>query len=145
MTKRTKPVKTAVHILMHIGKLLQETIASELKPYGLHHGQGRILAILERDGPMTQADLARVTDLKPATITNMLKPLEKRTLIVRHVDKKTNRAMVVKLTKEGMALSEQVNIAWLTVDERLTHSIPQEEKEFLFAHLEGFRDTLKTQ
>ena len=134
--------KTAFHILMHLGRLLQQEIASELSAIGLHHGQGRILAILKDHGTMTQATMARVTDLKPATVTNMLKPLEKRELISRAVDPKTNRAMVVTLTAKGAELADAVQAAWQAVEARLIATMPESERDGLFSRLEGFRDVL---
>ena len=72
--------KTLLHILMHNGRLLERAIEEELAASGLHHGQGRILINIQRTSGITQADLARRMDVKPSTITNMLKPLEQQKL-----------------------------------------------------------------
>ncbi|MDP7033216.1 MAG: MarR family transcriptional regulator [Planctomycetota bacterium] len=134
--------KTALHILMHIGRLLQQAIDGELRPQGLHHGQGRVLALLQREGRMTQADLARRAGLRPATVTNMLKPLEGRRLIKRTVDPKSNRALVVSLTGAGRKLVVQVEKAWGTIEAQLARDLAPGDRRTVFAALEGFRDRL---
>lgn len=137
-----KESKKLFHILMHIGRLLQQQIADELTPLKLHHGQARTLAFLERHGQVTQADLARGMDVKPATTTRMLKPLETRELVWRKTDEKTNRAMVVGLTDEGRACAEQVHAAWERVEAKLVEGLLPGDSAQLFTQLEAFRNQL---
>ncbi len=137
-----KRKKTFFHILLHIGKMLDEVMSEELSVIGLHHGQARTLVTLFQVGDMTQANLARGMGVKPATISNMLKPLEKRKLISRSIDLKTNRAVVVTLTDEGEELAKEVIKIWNKIEELFVDSIENKEAPILFSQLEAFRDVL---
>ena len=134
--------KTLLHILMHIGKLLREEIANRLSPLNLHHGQGRVLVNLKRHGAMTQADLARGMNLKPPTMTTMLKPLIERKLINRELDPKTNRAVIVGLSEQGLSLAIEVEKVWASIESSIINLIPDCEQEQIFGHLEVIRDEL---
>jgi DNA-binding MarR family transcriptional regulator len=134
--------KTLLHILMHNGRLLQRAVDEELAPLRLHHGQGRILKTIAACGEITQADLARRMDIKPSTVTNMLKPLEEKQLIRREIDPNTNRAQIVSLTPTGAHVCEQVLAAWERVEARIIQMIPETERDRLFQTLENVRNTL---
>ncbi len=127
---------------MHNGRLLQRAVDEELSPLGLHHGQGRMLQAISRVGEITQADLARRMDVRPATITNMLKPLEEKKLIRRAVDPATNRARVVSLTVKGARVSLEVQAAWDRVENRLANDFTKTELTEVFQGLEKVRSAL---
>jgi DNA-binding MarR family transcriptional regulator len=137
----TEP-KKLLHILMHIGRLLKQQIGDELAPLKLQHGQARTLVFLLIHGKITQANLARGMEVKPATITRMLKPLEARNLIWRKTDEKTNRAVVVGLTPEGEELALQSQEAWERVEAELLEAMLPGESAQLFGQLEAFRNQL---
>jgi len=134
--------KTLLHILMHIGRLLERAVEEELAPSGLHHGQGRILLNIKASGEITQANLARLTDVKPATVTNMLKPLEAKKLVRRRTDPKTNRAIIVSLTAEGESACVQIKSAWDRIEKRMHESLPEIEMDEHFQSLETIRSAL---
>lgn len=134
--------KTLLHILMHNGRLLRREVEAELFPLGLHHGQGRMLQVIARAQNITQADLARQMDIKPATVTNMLKPLIARKLVCRELDPVTNRAMVVSLTSRGESLCIEIDAAWQRVEQRMVHSFSKKELMYLFQGLEKVRNIL---
>lgn len=134
--------KTFLHILMHNGRLLQRAVEEELSPIGLHHGQGRILMTVASRGTITQADLARLMDIKPATVTNMLKPLEEKKLILRKTDTQTNRAVIVSLSPDGKRACTEIQAAWDRVEARITEKLPTTGRDDLFQALEIIRDAL---
>lgn len=134
--------KTLLHILMHNGRLLERAIEEELAASGLHHGQGRILVNIQRASVITQADLARRMDIQPATITNMLRPLEQQKLITRKTDPKTNRARLVSLTPAGLRACKKVEAAWNRIETRLLKALPDADIDELFQILETTLTTL---
>jgi DNA-binding MarR family transcriptional regulator len=134
--------KTLLHILMHNGRLLERALEEELAPHGLHHGQGRILLNIKSAGEITQADLARRMDVKPATVTNMLKPLEEKHLIERVIDEKTNRAVIVSLSPAGETACALIQAGWDHVEERMRSQLPDEGLDGLFMALESIRAAL---
>jgi len=134
--------KTLLHILIHNGRLIERAIEEELAPIGLHHGQGRILLAIASCGSITQADLARLMDIKPATVTNMLKPLEEKKLIQRETDTVTNRAVIVSLTADGECACIQIQAAWDRIENRMRENLPAAGMDELFQSLETVRNSL---
>ena len=138
----SKGEKTRLHILLHVGKLLDKRLNEELNKIGLYHGQAMVLSILKKHRAVTQADLARGMSRKPATLTNMLKPMEEKGWIKRFTDKKTNRAVVVSLTEKGEKLVDSVEMIYSDVEETLIKAVPDEDAELFFSHMEALRDEL---
>ena len=136
------PKKTLLHILMHIGKLLEIRVQGRLAGVGVHHGQARVLAALCRHGSMTQADLARGVGCTPATMSNMLRPMDQQGWIDRSTDPKTNRATVVRLTRRGGALAVQVDAAWKAVETDLRGALPDLPVEDFLRDCEAVRRAL---
>jgi DNA-binding MarR family transcriptional regulator len=127
---------------MHNGRLLQRAIEEDLSSIGLHHGQGRILLAIASRGGITQADLARLMDVKPSTITNMLKPLEQKKLISRKLDEKTNRALIVLLTSAGERACNEIQAAWDRIEVHMRNHLPSTAIPELFQTLETIRSAL---
>ena len=117
-----------VHLLMHIGRLMERAVEVELAPLQLHHAQARVLTVIERCRAITQANLARGLDVKPASVTAVLKPLERRGLIRRETDPRTNRAVVVRLTTAGQALCEEIHAAWSRVEASLGAALSEDDR-----------------
>jgi len=134
--------KTLLHILMHNGCLLQRAVNAELTPLGLHHEQGWVLTIISACREITQADLARRMDIRPATVSNMFKPLEKKKLIRRKTDPHPHRAQVVSLTPSGKDTCKQALATWKRVEACINKTISKTERDGLIQGLEKVRNTL---
>lgn len=137
-----KDDKTIFHIMMHIGLLLRQRVEGELSSIGVHHGQARVLFFLSHESNSTQADIARGLGLSRATVTNMLKPLEKSAWISRQTDPETNRAIRVCLTSEGRRLSKRVATIWSRIEKELRQDVSESERLALLKHMESFRRIL---
>ena len=131
-----------LHLYMHIGRLLENRVSEELKAAGVHHAQGRVLSALAREGDLTQAQLARGMAVKPATVTVILKPMEKHGWIRRFTDPISGRARIVSLTKEGARLAESVRDAWDHVEVKIREALSASAYERAFRQLERVRDGL---
>ncbi|MBF0197619.1 MAG: hypothetical protein HQL32_07905 [Planctomycetes bacterium] len=64
--------KKLFHILMHIGKLLEQAIRNQLEPLELHHGQARTLSVLSEKGTLTQTSLARGMGITQKLLTKKM-------------------------------------------------------------------------
>ena len=75
-------------------------VERRLLPLGLHAGQGAIISALGECGPCSQKELAEYRHVSAATISVMLRRMEKSGLIVRSAsdDGKHNQ---ISLTEEG--------------------------------------------
>ena len=78
-----------------------------LEPLGLTHPQYLVmLALWERD-PLTVKELSRLLSLDPATLSPLLKRLERAGLVSRNRDPADERALAVTLTRAGRTLRER--------------------------------------
>ena len=80
-------------------------VERRLLPLGVHTGQGAIISALGECGPCSQKDLAEFRHVSAATISVMLRRMEKGGLITRasSADGKHN---LISLTEEGLTIYE---------------------------------------
>jgi DNA-binding MarR family transcriptional regulator len=135
------PDKPLLHLFMHIGRLLEEALRSELALQSLHHGQARVLARL-RQGSLIQADIARALAVKPATVTNMLRRMEASGLIERAAHPDRPRANTVSLTRAGLEAAREVGTVWARVEEQLVSGLAGDDLDLLRTALERVRQNL---
>ena len=123
--------------------MLERAVEKELAPLGLHHGQGRILTTIASCGLNTQAELARLIDIKPAMVTNMLKPLKKKKLIRRKLDSITHRTVLVSLTSAGEEACAAIHMAWERIEKQMLQKLTDigTQPDELFQTLEPIRIT----
>lgn len=115
---------------VHLGKL------------GLYPGQPPILFMLwEQDG-RTQTELCERLELKPATITVMLRRMEKAGLIKRKTDENDLRVSRVYLTEQGRQIRSKVEEAVRALDDECFDGFIEEEKVLLRRFLIHIRNNL---
>lgn len=73
----------------------------------IHRGQGRILALLKLKPQISQKELAKILDMRPQSLGELLEKLEKGGYITRKPSEKDQRVMNVSLTEAGRKLAEQ--------------------------------------
>jgi DNA-binding MarR family transcriptional regulator len=74
-----------------------------LAPIGLGVNQYSILARLNRVGPSTIQELARLLVMARSTLGHLLRPLEKRNFVKLQVCEQDRRSHIVALTEAGEA------------------------------------------
>ena len=111
---------------MHTGKLLDDAVRDRLRTSGLHHGQGRVLCAIARNGELSQVEIARGLHIERATVTNMIQRMEKAGLIERNPDAKDQRVMKVRLTAAGRQAEARVRKVWDDAERTIRKSIPSE-------------------
>ncbi|MEN3203800.1 MAG: MarR family transcriptional regulator [Atribacterota bacterium] len=110
---------------------------------GLHRGQPLVLALLwEKDG-RTQGEIAKTLRLRPATVTIVLRRMEKAGLLERKNDPEDLRVIRVCLTQRGKDLEKDVQAIHAILEEEcFAHFTPQ-EKAILREFFIRMRDNLK--
>lgn len=106
-----------------IHKLLEEV--------GLYPGQPPVLIILHMKDGQSQKELSEKMDIKPATMTVMLKRMEKSNLIERRQDAEDQRISRVFLTSEGKKALKDVKMVMDKIDEECFKGFTKEEKILL--------------
>lgn len=75
-------------------------VERRLLPLGLHTGQGAIITALGECGPCSQKDLAEYRHVSAATISVMLRRMEKGGFVTRSVSE-DGKCNLISLTEEG--------------------------------------------
>ena len=102
-----------------------------LEPLGLTHPQYLVMLALWESGAVRVKDLSERLLLDPATLSPLLKRLERQGLLVRRRAVDDERALALELTPAGRALRQRAEQVPGRVVERLGLSISE---------LEGIRD-----
>lgn len=134
------PPRHLLHLFMHIGRLLEERLRAPLARAGVHHGQGRVLDALLRQGPLTVGELAAGLQIAQPTATVMAQRMQAAGLLERWVDTDDTRRVTLTLTARGRAAAHAVRRAWQQAEDELCASLPATERLRLL--LEGLRDGL---
>ncbi|MFS0892002.1 MarR family winged helix-turn-helix transcriptional regulator [Peribacillus frigoritolerans] len=105
-----------------------------LHDLNLHAGQDNLLCKLWRKDGLTQVELCDRLNCEAPTVTNMVKALEKKGLIIRQKDPNDKRISRIYLTDAGKQIETPVSEVWSKQQERLLTDISLEEK-MLFRRL----------
>lgn len=98
-----------------VGQLLRR-LRAESNPDGLTWSQTVVLARLERAGPTTTAELARLESVKPQSMGATLAELEREGLVARQPHPTDGRQVLFALTDAGIEARRKRNAAkqkWL--------------------------------
>ena len=84
-----------------IGQIVR-CLRAEANPGGLNISQTAALSLLEENGGMTTADLARAEAMKPQSMSTILASLEQEGLIERRPHPTDGRQILFSLTAQGV-------------------------------------------
>lgn len=129
-----------LHLLLHAAKLVTDRLRREIERIGLRHGQGRILAALARRKNLSQSAIARGLHIRPATVSNMLRRMERSGLIERASDSRDGRIQQVALTRKGKRAQAAVERVWLEVEKDIRAALAGRDIEEARAVLLALRD-----
>lgn len=110
--------ETTGYLLSQVCKLRRARGSTLLEKLGLYRGQHFILSILWEQEGLTHSELAEQLHVRPATITNALKRMEKAGLVERRRDTKDQRVSRVYLTDAGRNVRSEVERVWAELEER---------------------------
>lgn len=101
-------------LLGHVMRLQMMTAHKRMEERGFCRSQPGIIHILSKHDGLTQVELANTMNVTPATISAMLKRMERETLIERRRSQEDQRVTHVYLTERGR---EQSNVVEKIFDE----------------------------
>jgi len=129
-------------LLAQICRLHHARAHTLLEELGLYRGQPPILfALWEREG-LTHSELAARLRVKPATITKMLKRMEKAGFVQRRPDPQDQRVSRVYPTDVGRSIRDQVERIRRTLEVETFAGFSPEEMALLRRHLQQMRVNL---
>ncbi|TDK45664.1 MarR family winged helix-turn-helix transcriptional regulator [Antarcticimicrobium luteum] len=90
-----------VYLLARIYHVIREQMDSELARLGITSVQYSILSLIRAGDGLSSAQLARRYRVKPQSMIKIVKDLEDKDLIERHIGPDSRKALVARLTAEG--------------------------------------------
>jgi DNA-binding MarR family transcriptional regulator len=129
-------------MLSRIGKLHRARAHTLLEELGLYRGQPKVLRALWEQEGLTHSELATILHVQPATITKMIKRMEKAGFVERRKDAKDQRVSRVYLTENGRSVQEAVKQVWRTLEEETFTGFNLEERVLLRRFFLQMRENL---
>jgi DNA-binding MarR family transcriptional regulator len=118
-------------LFAQICKLKHARIHTLLEGLGLYRGQPSVLqALWEQEGLM-HTELARRLRVQPATVTKMLKRMEKAGFVERRPDPEDQRVSRVYLTEAGRSVRADVQQVWRQLEDEAFAGFTLEERALL--------------
>lgn len=115
---------TAAELRMAV-KLLAQRLRAQARPGDLSWSQESVVSLLDRQGPLTVTELARVEGVRSQSIGSTVASLEALGLVAREPHPTDGRQALIALTEQGnqaLAQARSVKQSWLVglLGERLT-------------------------
>lgn len=127
---------------IEIARKVNVLMNKELESLGITFPQYRVISRLWLEGELTQKQLHEYLTLSPATLTPMIKLLEKKGWVTRTVDAEDARAKKIKLTEQGVAIRNQAFKRIMTFEASYFRSLPAEETQLLLKWLKGINKSI---
>jgi MarR family transcriptional regulator, organic hydroperoxide resistance regulator len=116
------------YLLAQICRLHHARSRTLLEEIGLYRGQPPVLrALWEKEG-LTHSELAEHMHVRPATITKMIKRMEKTGFVTCKADEKDQRVSRVYLTEAGREIQKEVHQIWRTLQDETFDRFTMEER-----------------
>lgn len=115
---------------------------SSLEKMELYPGQPQMLLALDKKNGRSQRELSDCLMVKPATITVMIKRLEKTGFVERKDDKNDQRISRIFLTEKGKNICENLKEMHAEIEKKCFYNFTLEEKILLRRFLIQVRDNL---
>jgi DNA-binding MarR family transcriptional regulator len=118
-------------LLAQICRLHHVRAHTLLEALGLYHGQPPMLRALWEQEGQTHTELAARLHVQPATMTKMVKRMEKAGFVERKSDPDDHRVSRVYLTDAGRDVQAQVKQVWRTMENETFAGFTMEEHVLL--------------
>lgn len=120
--------------LWQVSSMWQRRINAGLRPFDLTHAQFVLLAsltwLVSDDEPLTQAELASHAKMDAMMVSNVLRTLEEKGLIVRTSHPTDTRAKSLAVTSKGRDLASQVVHVVESIDHEFFSQLEDQVGEF---------------
>ncbi len=113
------------------GKQIKDKFRKKVEKAGLMHGHAMVLHVLSNHENMSQIQIAKVLEIKPASISPILQCMQKEGSIERKSDPNDDRTILVSLTEKGVEQAQRVVKFWKEVEKEIFASFSKEEIEQL--------------
>ncbi|MCP2164039.1 MarR family winged helix-turn-helix transcriptional regulator [Goodfellowiella coeruleoviolacea] len=98
------PAPLTLYLVKRLELVIRALLDERLRELGLTTPQYTALSVLHRRSPLSSAQLARRSFVRPQSMHEMVLALEERGLIERHRDAGNRRVLLARLTQQGEEL-----------------------------------------
>lgn len=128
--------------LIEIARKVNVLMNKELENIGITFPQYRLISRLWLEGELTQKELHELLSISAATLTPMIKTLEKKGLIVRKTDKNDGRSNKISITDLGVELRNQAFETVMNFEKQYFNTMQKEETQLLLKWLKKINSEL---
>lgn len=125
-----------LYLVKRLELVIRALMDDALRPLGVTTLQYTAMTVLDSRGPLSSAQLARRSFLRPQTMHEMVLNLEKRGVIAREPHEGNKRILLAQLTDEGRELLARCNPLVLEIERELLADLPADARG-------AFRDQLQ--
>jgi DNA-binding MarR family transcriptional regulator len=129
-------------LLVQVCRLHHSRARTLLEEFGLFRGQPPLLFALWEEEGLTHSELAEHLHVQPATITKMIKRMERAGFIERNQDAEDQRVSRVYLTDAGRSIRDAVEGVLRQLEEQTFAGFSSEECALLNRFLLRIRNNL---
>jgi len=129
-------------LLAQVCRLHHTRVRAALDSLGLFRGQPPVLHLLHEEDGLTHGALATRLGVTPATVTKMLRRMEKAGWVIRRPDTSDQRVSRAYLSEAGRAVIVEMDAALQRLDEEALAGFTLEERVLFRRFLLHTRDNL---
>jgi DNA-binding MarR family transcriptional regulator len=128
--------------IVRVAKLHHLLARQLLRHTGLHPGQEVVMMHLWEHGAARQVDLIRVAGSDAATMTRMVRRLERAGFVRRRPSPTDRRAVIIEATPASQALRGEIEGLWPRLEQLTTGGFTQEEYASILELLDRLAENL---
>ena len=132
-------------LMAEFGKAFTRKIVSQMSKAGTTPSRARLLATLHCHGSCKMADISGYLDVTPRSVTKLVDGLENEGLVVREPHPSDRRAIMIRLTPEGILVSKESMLANHTAITALFEQVSKADRQHLFRVLKKLISILSDQ
>ncbi len=132
--KRNDP-SSITDCLHHLVAREMELVHDRFRNLGLNNQQARLLKYVGEHPGTIQKDVALYLNRQNATVTNMLKALEKQGYVSRRIPDDNERQKQLYLEAKGEELIASINSVFEALEVEVRQAIPEVEREAFVQNL----------
>lgn len=133
--------KTPMMVINEVSKLFRDTMRENADPNVQGSYRSLLFHLAHEDG-RTQLELAKLTHLKPPTVSITIRKMESDGYVTRVTDENDMRQVRVYLTEKGRNHDKMVQEHINSIDQKVMKDITPEEAKTVIRILERMRDNL---
>ncbi len=119
------------HVLSRVCRLTHARMYALVGQIGLHRGQPLLLKALWGEDGRTHTELSERLHVRPATMTNMIKHMERAGFVERRPDERDRRVSRVYVTRAGREIQAEVEQVWRSFEVQVFRGLGDENQALL--------------